>query len=103
MIGQSPLAWVVACDANWRSGNNPASCRTSTTSSCRRHSSGKPSLDARALFLGPTYRIHGTNQLQTIGNAVFAGCYRLTNADVIDLYGRVAVGTKIVVRQRPTL
>ena len=63
---------------------------------------GNP-LGARALFLGPTYRIHGTNQPQTIGNAVFAGCYRLTNADVIDLYGRVAVGTKIVVRQRPTL
>jgi hypothetical protein len=63
---------------------------------------GNP-LGARALFLGPTYRIHGTNQPQTIGNAVFAGCYRLTNADVIDLYGRVAVGTKIVVRQKPTL
>jgi lipoprotein-anchoring transpeptidase ErfK/SrfK len=63
---------------------------------------GNP-LGARAVFLGPTYRIHGTNQPQTIGNAVFAGCYRLTNADVIDLYGRVAVGTKIVVRQKPTL
>jgi lipoprotein-anchoring transpeptidase ErfK/SrfK len=58
---------------------------------------------ARALYLGPDYMIHGTNQPQTIGNVVFAGCYRLTNADITDLYGRVSVGTKVVVRQRPTL
>ena len=58
---------------------------------------------ARALHLGTDYMIHGTNQPQTIGNVVFAGCYRLTNADIIDLYGRVSVGTKVVVRQRPTL
>jgi lipoprotein-anchoring transpeptidase ErfK/SrfK len=58
---------------------------------------------ARALYLGPDYLIHGTNQPQTIGNVVFAGCYRLTNADITDLYGRVSVGTKVVVRQRPTL
>ena len=58
---------------------------------------------ARMLYLGPDYRIHGTNQPQTIGSAVFAGCYRLTNDDVMDLYGRVSVGTKVVVRQRPTL
>jgi lipoprotein-anchoring transpeptidase ErfK/SrfK len=63
---------------------------------------GNP-LGARALFLGEGYRIHGTNQPQTIGSAVFAGCYRLTNADIIDLYPRVSVGTKVVVRQRPTL
>ena len=58
---------------------------------------------ARALYLGPDYMIHGTNQPQTIGNVVFAGCYRLTNADITDLFGRVSVGTKVVVRQRPTL
>jgi lipoprotein-anchoring transpeptidase ErfK/SrfK len=63
---------------------------------------GNP-LGARALYLGVTYRIHGTNQPQTIGSAVFAGCFRLVNADVIDLYARVSVGTKVVVRQRPTL
>src|SRR6185295_13043184 len=56
---------------------------------------------ARMLYLGTDYRIHGTNQPQTIGNVVFAGCYRLTNGDVIDLYARVAVGTKVVVRQSP--
>jgi lipoprotein-anchoring transpeptidase ErfK/SrfK len=58
---------------------------------------------ARALYLGPDYLIHGTNQPQTIGNVVFAGCYRLANADIVDLFGRVSVGTKVVVRQRPTL
>jgi lipoprotein-anchoring transpeptidase ErfK/SrfK len=63
---------------------------------------GNP-LGARALYLGATYRIHGTNQPKTIGNAVIAGCYRLTNTDIIDLYERVQVGTKVVVRQRPTL
>jgi lipoprotein-anchoring transpeptidase ErfK/SrfK len=63
---------------------------------------GNP-LGARALYLGATYRIHGTNQPQTIGSAVIAGCFRLANDDVIDLYARVSVGTKVVVRQRPTL
>jgi lipoprotein-anchoring transpeptidase ErfK/SrfK len=63
---------------------------------------GNP-LGARALDLGPDYRIHGTNQPQTIGSAVFAGCFRLANADIIDLYARVPVGGKVVVRQRPTL
>jgi lipoprotein-anchoring transpeptidase ErfK/SrfK len=58
---------------------------------------------ARALYLGPDYLIHGTNQPQTIGNVVFAGCYRMTNADITDLFGRVSVGGKVVVRQRPTL
>ena len=64
---------------------------------------GNP-MGARALYLGATiYRIHGTNQPQTIGSAVSSGCFRLVNDDVIDLYGRVPVGTKVVVRQRPTL
>ena len=64
---------------------------------------GNP-LGARALYLGETvYRIHGTNQPQTIGHAVSSGCFRLVNGDVIDLYDRVPVGTKVVVRQSPTL
>ena len=64
---------------------------------------GNP-LGARALYLGATvYRIHGTNQPQTIGTAVSSGCFRLTNPDVTDLFERVPVGTKVVVRQQPTL
>ena len=60
---------------------------------------GNP-MGARALYIGGTvYRIHGTNQPQTIGHAVSSGCFRLVNGDVVDLYGRVPVGTKIVVKQ----
>jgi lipoprotein-anchoring transpeptidase ErfK/SrfK len=55
-------------------------------------------LGARALYLGKTeYRIHGTNQPSTIGSFVSSGCIRLTNEDVTDLYGRVQVGTRVVV------
>jgi lipoprotein-anchoring transpeptidase ErfK/SrfK len=64
---------------------------------------GNP-LGARALYLGNTiYRIHGTNQPQTIGHAVSSGCFRLVNNAVIDLYDRVPVGTKVVVRHAPEL
>jgi lipoprotein-anchoring transpeptidase ErfK/SrfK len=59
-------------------------------------------LGARALYLfqngkDTLYRIHGTNEPQSIGRAVSSGCIRMLNADVIDLYGRVPVGTKVVV------
>jgi lipoprotein-anchoring transpeptidase ErfK/SrfK len=55
-------------------------------------------LGARTLYLGNTiYRIHGTNQPSTIGTFVSSGCIRLTNEDVMDLYRRVRVGTRVVV------
>lgn len=55
-------------------------------------------LGARALYLGSTlYRIHGTNDPRTIGHNVSSGCIRLTNEDVIDLFGRVPVGSKVIV------
>jgi lipoprotein-anchoring transpeptidase ErfK/SrfK len=55
-------------------------------------------LGARALYLGSSdYRIHGSNEPDTIGAAVSSGCIRMTNNDVIDLYGRVRVGTKVTV------
>jgi len=58
---------------------------------------GNP-LGARALYLGNSqYRIHGTNDPSTIGHHVSSGCIRLTNADIIDLFGRVKVGTRVVV------
>ncbi len=64
---------------------------------------GNP-LGARALYLGDTvYRIHGTNQPRTIGHAVSSGCFRLVNRDIIDLYARVPVGTKVVVMQSAKL
>jgi lipoprotein-anchoring transpeptidase ErfK/SrfK len=64
---------------------------------------GNP-MGARALYLGATvYRIHGTNQPQTIGQAVSSGCFRLVNNDLIDLYDRTPVGTKVVIKQAPEL
>ena len=64
------------------------------------HMAGGPGnpLGARALYLGSSmYRIHGTNEPSTIGQNVSSGCIRMMNADVIDLYGRVPVGTKVIV------
>jgi lipoprotein-anchoring transpeptidase ErfK/SrfK len=59
---------------------------------------GNP-LGARAIYLGNSlYRIHGTLYPDTIGRAVSSGCIRLTNDDVSDLYERVRIGTKVIVR-----
>ncbi len=56
-------------------------------------------LGARALYLGSSlYRIHGTNEPYTIGQNVSSGCIRMMNEDVTDLYDRVSVGTRVVVR-----
>jgi lipoprotein-anchoring transpeptidase ErfK/SrfK len=64
---------------------------------------GNP-LGARAMYLGTTvYRIHGTNRPDTIGTKVSSGCFRLVNNDVADLYDRVPVGTKVIIRQKPEL
>jgi lipoprotein-anchoring transpeptidase ErfK/SrfK len=55
-------------------------------------------LGARALYLGSTlFRIHGSNEPETIGQAVSSGCIRMTNEDVTDLYERVRIGTRVVV------
>jgi lipoprotein-anchoring transpeptidase ErfK/SrfK len=57
-------------------------------------------LGARALYIGSTlYRLHGTSEPWTIGQAVSSGCIRLTNEDIIDLYERVRVGSLVVVHQ----
>jgi len=58
-------------------------------------------LGARALYLGDSlYRIHGTNSAQTIGQANSSGCFRMTNSHVVDLAGRVGVGTTVVVKSK---
>jgi lipoprotein-anchoring transpeptidase ErfK/SrfK len=64
---------------------------------------GNP-MGARALYLGSTvYRIHGTNQPETIGQSISSGCFRLANGDVIDLYERVPMGAKVVIRHGATI
>jgi lipoprotein-anchoring transpeptidase ErfK/SrfK len=65
-----------------------------------RYMAGGPDnpLGARALYLGSSlYRIHGSNESETIGAAVSSGCIRMTNRDVMDLYDRVKVGATVVV------
>ncbi len=65
-----------------------------------RHMSGGPEnpLGARAMYLGSSlYRIHGSNEPDTIGQAVSSGCIRMTNDDVMDLYERARVGTRVLV------
>ena len=67
-------------------------CRATWTAARRTRSA------PRALYLGSSlYRIHGTNEPYTIGTNVSSGCIRMMNQDVIDLYGRVGVGTRVVV------
>ncbi|CAN7444943.1 L,D-transpeptidase [Bosea sp. LjRoot90] len=57
-------------------------------------------LGARAIYLGSSlYRIHGSNEPDTIGAAVSSGCIRMTNRDVTDLYDRVRLGTKVIVQR----
>ena len=64
---------------------------------------GNP-LGPRALYLGQTiYRIHGTNQPETIGHAVSSGCFRLVDDDIVDLYDRVPVGTRVIIKQAASL
>jgi lipoprotein-anchoring transpeptidase ErfK/SrfK len=64
---------------------------------------GNP-LGARALYIGTTiYRIHGTNQPHTIGHAVSSGCFRMVNNDVVDLFDRVPVGTRVIVKHAPAM
>jgi lipoprotein-anchoring transpeptidase ErfK/SrfK len=65
-----------------------------------RHMAGGPDnpLGARALYLGSSlYRIHGTNEPWSIGQAVSSGCIRMTNEEVVDLYNRVRVGARVLV------
>lgn len=64
------------------------------------HMPGGPNnpLGARAMYLGGSiYRIHGTNQAQTIGQAVSSGCIRMRNDEVVDLYNRVRLGALVIV------
>jgi lipoprotein-anchoring transpeptidase ErfK/SrfK len=67
-----------------------------------RHMAGGPDnpLGARAMYIGSTiYRIHGSNEPETIGEAVSSGCIRMTNEDVVDLYSRAKVGARVIVQR----
>ena len=102
-VGRPGFEWSgaksITRKAEWPSWTPPAEMLRRRPDLPRYMSGGMDNpLGARALYLGGSlYRIHGSNEPDTIGQAVSSGCIRMTNEDVVDLYGRVKVGTKVVV------
>ena len=102
-VAKSGFEWSgthkVTRKAEWPSWTPPAEM-LKRRPDLPRHMEGGPNnpLGARALYIGSTlYRIHGTTEPWSIGQNVSSGCIRMTNADVIDLYARVKLYTKVVV------
>ena len=102
-VGRPGFAWAgvkaISRKAEWPDWTPPSEM-LARRPDLPRHMAGGPAnpLGARAMYLGSSlYRIHGTNEPYTIGTNVSSGCIRMMNQDVIDLYGRVGVGTRVVV------
>jgi lipoprotein-anchoring transpeptidase ErfK/SrfK len=102
-VGRPGFAWsgtkTVSMKREWPDWSPPAAMlrRRPDLPRYMRGGLGNP-LGARALYLGSSmYRIHGSNEPETIGYAVSSGCIRMTNADVVDLYNRTRVGAKVIV------
>jgi lipoprotein-anchoring transpeptidase ErfK/SrfK len=102
-VGRDGFTWSgqhkITRKAEWPDWTPPAAMRKRVPD-LPAHMPGGPKnpLGARALYIGSTlYRIHGTSEPWTIGQAVSSGCNRLTNEDVIDLYDRAKVGALVVV------
>ena len=100
-VGRPGFAWsgskTVSRKAEWPGWTPPPEMLVRRPD-LPRHMEGGPDnpLGARALYLGSSlYRIHGTNEPHTIGQSVSSGCIRMMNADVVDLYERVPVGTRV--------
>jgi lipoprotein-anchoring transpeptidase ErfK/SrfK len=102
-VGREGFTWTgterISRMAEWPDWNPPAEMIEREPHLPRFMAGGEGNpLGARALYLGKSvYRIHGTNQPSTIGTFVSSGCIRLTNDDIVDLYGRVQVGARVVV------
>lgn len=102
-VGKEGFSWkgteTITRKAEWPDWRPPAEMRKRRPELPTFMAGGPDNpMGARALYLGSTlYRIHGSNEPWTIGQAVSSGCIRMTNDDVTDLYGRVGVGTKVVV------
>ncbi|RUU12707.1 L,D-transpeptidase [Mesorhizobium sp. USDA-HM6] len=107
-VGKEGLEWAgrdrISSKKTWPDWQPPAEMRSREATKGHflpAHVEGGPNnpLGARALYIGNTlYRVHGTNQPWTVGQANSSGCIRMTNEDVIDLYDRVKIGTQIIVR-----
>ena len=103
-VGRPGFSWsgtkAITRKAEWPSWTPPAEMLRRRPDLPRYMSGGEDNpLGARAMYLGSSlYRIHGSNEPETMGAAVSSGCIRMTNKDVTDLYDRVRVGTKVIVR-----
>ena len=102
-VGRDGFRWTgthrITAKKEWPSWTPPSQMRARRPDLPRFMAGGiENPLGARAMYLGSTlYRIHGSNEPWTIGHNVSSGCIRMRNADVIDLYSRVKIGTKVVV------
>jgi lipoprotein-anchoring transpeptidase ErfK/SrfK len=102
-VGKPGFEWAgthnVTRKAEWPDWHPPAEMRQRRPNLPLMMAGGPNNpLGARALYLGSTlYRIHGTSEPWTIGHAVSSGCIRMRNEDVMDLYDRVPIGTKVIV------
>jgi lipoprotein-anchoring transpeptidase ErfK/SrfK len=102
-VGRPGFSWgginAISMKREWPSWTPPAQMLRRRPDLPRHMEGGLDNpLGARALYLGSTlFRIHGSNEPETIGQAVSSGCIRMTNEDVTDLYERVRIGTRVVV------
>jgi lipoprotein-anchoring transpeptidase ErfK/SrfK len=102
-VGREGFTWsgvkTVTAKRQWPDWRPPPQMRKRLPELPRHMAGGQDNpLGARALYLGSSeYRIHGSNEADTIGSAVSSGCIRMTNRDIVDLYDRVKVGTRVVV------
>ena len=103
-VGREGFQWAgtnrITRKAEWPGWTPPPAMRARRPD-LPAHMEGGPNnpLGARALYIGSTYyRIHGSNEPWTIGQAVSSGCIRMVNEDVIHLYEMVGVGTRVVVQ-----
>ncbi|WP_365969775.1 L,D-transpeptidase [Mesorhizobium sp.] len=107
-VGKEGLEWsgrdTISSKKSWPDWRPPAEMRSREASKghflpVRVEGGTNNPLGARALYIGKSlYRVHGTNQPWTVGQANSSGCIRMTNEDVMDLYDRVKVGAQIIVR-----
>jgi lipoprotein-anchoring transpeptidase ErfK/SrfK len=103
-VGRDGFRWGgvhrISAKKEWPSWNPPSQMLARRPDLPRHMAGGIDNpLGARAMYLGSTlYRIHGSNEPETIGLAVSSGCFRMTNEDVTDLYSRVSVGATVVVK-----
>ncbi len=105
-VGRDGFRWTgtekVSRVAEWPDWHPPAEMRERQAGLPVKMTGGiQNPLGAKALYLGNSlYRIHGTNNVQSIGQANSSGCFRMTNSHVVDLARRAGVGTTVVVKRR---